>query len=435
MTFTPVEIPSPDRTPSAAGDAPRVVVVGAGFGGLSCAMALGGSRIRVTIVDRVNYHLFVPLLYQVATAALSPADIAAPVRRVMARHPNIDTVLGEVCGVDTEGRRVMLKDGGHLPYDALVIATGSVYNYFGNDAWAEHAPGVRTIENARAIRARLLKAFEAAEIEPDPERRDALLTIVVIGGGPTGVEMAGTIAELARYTLAGDFRRIDPRWAKVILIESGSRLLASFPPRVQSYALQTLTGMGVEVRLNTRVETIDAGGVVAAGERIEASSVIWGAGIKAAPARDWFGAMAVDRQERLMVEPNLALPGVPDVFVVGDLASFKQNGKALPALAQVAKQQGLHLGKALRRRLPRATAGRPLKMPRFRYRSRGDTAVIGRSAAVFVIGPLTLTKGIGWALWGFVHVYLLIGFDRRMSVASQWIWRYLTSERGARLID
>jgi NADH dehydrogenase len=435
MTFTPVEIPSPDRTPSAVGNAPHVVIVGAGFGGLSCAMALGGSKVRVTIVDRVNYHLFVPLLYQVATAALSPADIAAPVRRVMAKYPNIDTVLAEVCGVDTSRRRVMLKDGGHLPYDALVVATGSAYNYFGHDDWAEHAPGVRTIENARAIRARLLRAFEAAETEPDPVRREALLTTVVIGGGPTGVEMAGTIAELARYTLAGDFRRIDPTWAKVILIESGSRLLASFPASVQAYALETLRGMGVEVRLNTRVEAIDADGVMASGERIQASSVIWGAGIKAAPARDWFDAMPVDRQERLMVGRDLSLPGVARVFVIGDLASFEQGGKSLPALAQVAKQQGLHLGKALRRAMPRAKSGRPLKLPRFRYRSRGDTAVIGRSAAVFVIGPFRLTKGIGWLLWGFVHVYLLIGFDRRMSVASQWVWRYLTSERGARLID
>lgn len=435
MTFTPVEIPSPNRTPAPVGGAAHVVIVGAGFGGLSCAMALGGSRVRVTIVDRVNYHLFVPLLYQVATAALSPADIAAPVRRVMAKYPNVDTVLGEVCGVDTLGRRVMLKDGGHLPYDALVIATGSVYNYFGNDGWAEHAPGVRSIENARAIRAKLLKAFERAETEDDPVRRDALLTTVVIGGGPTGVEMAGTIAELARYTLAGDFRRIDPTWARVILIESGPRLLASFPASVQAYALKALTDIGVEVRLNTRVEAIDADGVMAGGERIAASSVIWGAGIKAAPARDWFGAMAVDRQERLMVNRDLSLPGADGVYVIGDLASFEQKGKALPALGQVAKQQGLHLGRALRRNLPRSKAGRKMKMPRFRYRSRGDTAVIGRGAAVFVIGPIKLTKGIGWLLWGFVHVYLLIGFDRRMSVASQWVWRYLTSERGARLID
>ncbi len=429
------QIRSPDRTPAAVGKAAHVVIVGAGFGGLACAMALGGSEVRVTIVDRVNYHLFLPLLYQVATAALSPADIAAPVRRVMARHRNIDTVLGEVTGVDTEARRVVLKDGGHLPYDALVIATGSVYNYFGNDAWAQHAPGVRTIENARAIRARLLRAFEQAETEPDPERRKGLLTIVVIGGGPTGVEMAGTIAELARHTLHGDFRRIDPRSAKVILVESGSKLLSTFPPKVQAYALETLTGMGVDVRLNTRVDGIDATGVMIAGHHVEASSVIWGAGIKAAPARDWFGAMAVDRQERLMVAQDLSLPGVPGVYAIGDLASFDQNGKALPALGQVAKQQGLHLGRALRRRLPRIKAGKRVKMPRFRYRSRGDTAVIGRSAAVFVLGPLQLTRGIGWLLWGLVHVYLLIGFDRRLSVASQWIWRYLTSERGARLID
>lgn len=427
--------PSLDRTPAPVGEAAHVVIVGAGFGGLACAQALGGSNIRVTIVDRVNYHLFTPLLYQVATAALSPADIAAPVRRVVARHKNIDTVLGEVVGVDTASRRVALKDGGHLPYDALVIATGSVYNYFGRDDWAKHAPGVRTIENARTIRARLLRAFEQAETEPDPARRESLLTIIVIGGGPTGVEMAGTIAELARYTLQGDFRRIDPRSAKVILIEAGPRLLSAFPPKVQAYAQKTLLEMGVEVRLDTRVEEIDATGVMIAGERIESSSVIWGAGIKAAPARDWFGIMAVDRQERLMVDRDLSLPGAPGVYVIGDLASFDQGGQALPALGQVAKQQGLHLGQALRRRLPAILAGKRVTMPRFTYRSRGDTAVIGRSAAVFVLGPVHLTKGIGWLVWGFVHVYLLIGFDRRLSVASQWIWRYLTSQRGARLID
>jgi NADH dehydrogenase len=435
MTPEPVDPSSPDRTPSLVGDAARVVIVGAGFGGLSCAMALGGSKVHVTIVDRVNYHLFVPLLYQVATAALSPADIAVPVRRVMARHRNIDTVLGEVVGVDTEARRVALKDGGHLPYDALVVATGSVYNYFGNDGWAEHAPGVRTIENARAIRAKLLRAFEQAETEPDPERRDALLTIVVIGGGPTGVEMAGTIAELARYTLHDDFRRIDPRWARILLVESGPRLLAAFPPKVQAYALETLTGMGVEVRLNSRVDSIDATGVRIKGEYIKASSVIWGAGIKAARGREWFGAKAVDRQERLKVERDLSVPGAPGVYAIGDLVSFEQKGKALPALGQVAKQQGRHLGRALRSRLPRMKAGKRVRMPRFRYRSQGDTAVIGRNAAVFVLGPFRLTKAVGWLLWGFVHVYLLIGFNRRMSVASQWLWRYLTAERGARLID
>lgn len=436
MLMTPVPIPgSPDRTPAPVGQAGHVVIVGAGFGGLACAKALGGSKVRVTIVDRVNYHLFVPLLYQVATAALSPADIAAPVRRVVARYSNIDTVLGEVVGVDTASRRVALKDGGHLPYDALVIATGSVYNYFGRDDWAQFAPGVRTIENARAIRARLLRAFERAEIEPDPERRDALLTIVVIGGGPTGVEIAGTIAELARYTLQGDFRRIDPRSAKVILVESGPTLLSAFPPKIRAYAHETLVEMGVQVRLNTRVEEIDATGVRIAGEHIEASSVIWGAGIKAAPARDWFGAMAVDRQERLMVDGDLSLPGAPGVYAIGDLASFEQAGQALPALGQVAKQQGLHLGSALRRHLPSILAGKRVRMPVFRYRSRGDTAVIGRSAAIFVLGPVQLTKGIGWLVWGFVHVYLLIGFDRRLSVASQWVWRYLTSQRGARLID
>lgn len=431
------ELPLPpdiDRTPAPVGDAAHVVIVGAGFGGLSCAKMLGRSRHRVTIVDQKNYHLFVPLLYQVATAALSPADIAAPVRRVLAAYPNIDTVLGEVSGVDPAGRRLLLKDGGHIGYDVLILATGSMYHHFGMQAWAEHAPGLRTIDNARMLRAKLLKAFEAAEIEPDPERRRNLLTMVVIGGGPTGVEMAGTIAELARYTLANDFRRIDPASARVILIEAGPRLLASFPPAISAYTLEALGRLGVEVRLNTRVERMEADYVVAGGERTDCSTIVWGAGIRAADSAAWLGS-SDDRLGRIRVERDLRVVGQDRIYALGDVALFEQNGKPLPALGQVAKQQGLHLGRQLRARSTAKLKAGGVKLGRFRYSSRGDTAVIGRSSAVFVVGPFALTGFPAWVLWGFIHVYLLIGFDRRLSVASQWVWRYLTSERGARLID
>ncbi|WP_304219390.1 NAD(P)/FAD-dependent oxidoreductase [Phenylobacterium aquaticum] len=426
----PTPLADMDRTPAPVGSAAHVVIVGAGFAGLAAAQMLGKSKVRVTIVDRRNYHLFVPLLYQVATAALSPADIAAPIRRVLAAYPNIDTVLGEVTGVDQATRRVLLADGGYLPYDRLILATGSMYDYFGHDDWAAHAPGLKTIDNARTIRARLLKAFEQAEIESDPVRRDALLTTVVIGGGPTGVEMAGTIAELARYTLANDFRRIDPRWAKVILVEAGPRLLANFPGDLPAYATATLAGMGVELRLNTRVENIEAGVVTAGGQRIAAATIVWGAGIRAQPSAAWLGA-ETDRLGRIKVKPDLTVPGAAGVYALGDVAGLDQDGAALPALAQVAKQQGQHLGRSLRR----LRRGKPLKDRPFRYRSRGDTAIIGRSSAVFVMGPLRLKKTLAWMMWALVHVYLLIGFDKRVSVASQWAWRYLTQERGARLID
>jgi NADH dehydrogenase len=422
--------PTADRTPIPVGSAPHVVIVGAGFGGLACARRLGGSGVRATIIDRRNYHLFVPLLYQVATAALSPADIAAPIRRVLARYPNIDTVLAEVSGVDPVARRVLLADGGHIPYDALILATGSMYNYFGHEDWAIHAPGVKTIENARAIRARLLRAFEQAETENDPARRKALLTIAVIGGGPTGVEMAGAVAELARHTLAKDFRRIDPKSAQVQLIEAGPKLLAAFPDDLPAYALKALAALNVTVRLNTQVQSIDAEGLVANGERLEAATVVWGAGIRAAPAAAWLG-LTPDRLGRIPVAPDLSVPGCERVYALGDVALLEQAGAPLPALAQVAKQQGEHLGKALRglkRDVPPAT-------PPSRYRSRGDTAVIGRHSAVFVIGRWRLKKGPAWLMWALVHIYLLIGFDKRVLVATQWIWRYITSERGARLID
>jgi NADH dehydrogenase len=401
------------------------VIVGGGFGGLACAKALAGADVHVTLVDRRNHHLFQPLLYQVSTAALSPADIAAPIRRVLARAKNVDVVLAEVVGVDSRQRQVQLADGGYLPFDQLVLATGSAYTYFAHPEWAASAPAPKSIANARAIRARLLMAFENAESCAEPSRRAAFLTIVVVGGGPTGVEMAGTIAELARYTLRGDFRRIDPAQARIVLVEAGPRLLGTFPEALGHYAARALERLGVEVRLGGAVENIDADGVVIAGERIAAQTVIWGAGIRAERGAEWVGGTE-DRSGRIPVEINLAVTGHDAIYALGDLALFRQDGESLPALAQVAQQQGYHLGRALRK------SGAP---PPYRYRTKGDTAVIGRHAAVYTYGRLKLTGRAAWLIWSIVHVYLLIGFQRRALVMLQWVWRYFTFERGARLID
>jgi NADH:ubiquinone reductase (H+-translocating) len=414
--------PSPEKLP-------RIVIVGAGFGGLACARALGGTPVQVTIVDRRNYHLFVPLLYQVATAALSPADIARPIRRILSRFSNIEVLLGTVAGVDTAARRVRLADGNELPYDKLVIATGSDYSYFGHPEWAEFAPGPHSLEDARRIRARLLMAFERAEALSDPAKQDALMTTVLVGGGPTGVEMAGAVAELARHALARDFRNIDPRRAKIVLIEAGPRILSAFPEKLSDYAVTALKRLGVTVIVNEAVESIDAHGVVVAGRRIDAGTVIWGAGIKASPAAAWLGA-ALDRAGRVPLNPDLSVKGVPDVYALGDIASSPdENGTPLPALAQVAAQQGYYLGRALAKQ---AQNGGPL--PPFKFHNRGNTAIIGRNAAVFDFGWTQLKGRFAWLTWALIHVYLLVGFDNRLRVTLQWLWAYITYERGARLI-
>jgi NADH dehydrogenase len=334
-------------------------------------------------------------------------------------------VLADVEGVDLAQKRVQLADCGYLPFDQLVLATGSAYNYFAHPEWAASAPAPKSIADARTIRARLLRAFEDAESCADPGQRASFLTIVVVGGGPTGVEMAGTVAELARYTLRGDFRRIDPTRARVILVEAGPRLLAAFPEELGRYAARALRSLGVEVRLSAAVENIDPDGVVIAGERVAARTVVWGAGIRAAPGAGWVGGTK-DSGGRISVEANLTVTGHENIYALGDVALFREGGRPLPALAQVAQQQGIHLGRALRK---------PEVPPPFRYRTRGDTAVIGRHAAVYVYGRLKLTGRIAWLLWSMVHVYLLIGFERRASVMMHWVWRYFTSERGARLID
>jgi NADH dehydrogenase len=414
---------------SASTEQPRVVIVGAGFGGIACGKALGGTSVRVTVIDRRNYHLFVPLLYQVATAALSPADIARPIRRILGKYRNVDVMLGDVVGIDARSHAVRIGDGSTVAYDRLVIATGSEYSYFAHPEWARFAPGPRTLEDARAIRARVLTAFERAEISRDSAEQDALMTIVIVGGGPTGVEMAGSVAELARHALARDFRRIDPRRARIILVEAGPRILSAFPPSLSDYAHAAITRLGVTVITDQPVDSVDESGVSVGERRIAAGTVIWGAGIKAAPAGQWLG-IELDRAGRIPVGPDLSVRGVADVYALGDSAlTHGKDGAPLPALAQVAKQQGQHLGRALVSHLENGRA-----VPPFRFRDRGNTAIIGRHAAVFDFGWLQLKGRVAWILWAIVHVYLLVGFDNRLRVTVQWVWRYITYERGARLI-
>ncbi len=421
--------PSDDRSFSATDSRPHVVIVGAGFGGLACAARLGGKPIRVTVIDKHNYHLFVPLLYQVATAALSPADIAEPIRKILRRHRNVEVMMGEVTGVDTTTRQVRLAGGRTVGYDRLVIATGSLYHYFGHDEWAEMAPGLKTIEDARTIRTRLLTAFERAEMTDDPDRQRALMTTLVVGGGPTGVEMAGAVAELARFALARDFRRVDPRAARVVLVEAGPRVLAGFPQELSDYALEALRAKGVEVLLNHAVERVTPEGATVAGTFIPAGTIVWGAGIRASIAGTWLG-VETDRAGRIKVDPDLSVPGVPGVYALGDTAlALGEDEKPLPGLAQVAKQQGEHLGKALAGEL---LAGR--KPGPFRFRNRGNTAIVGRNAAVFDFGRRRLKGWVAWVLWAIIHVYLLVGFEKRLLVSMQWLWRYATYQRGARLI-
>ena len=418
------------RAGDSASGQPRVVIVGAGFGGLACARKLGNAAIDVTVIDRHNYHLFIPLIYQVATAALSPADIAKPIRRMLARYPNIKVMLAEVTGVDLDARRVRLADASTVPFDYLVIATGSSYSYFGHDEWQPMAPGPKTIENARTIRARLLKAFELAEICPDPGRQKELLTTVIVGGGPTGVEMAGSVGELARFSLRRDFRHIDPAQARILLVEAGPRLLSGFPEVLSSYAKRALERLGVTVMTGAKVDKIEPGQVTIDGQVTRVGTIVWGAGVKASPAANWLG-IEPDRLGRVTVGPDLSVAGREGVYVLGDTAvALGGDGKPLPGLAQVAHQQGLYLGRELKRLI---VAGKP--MPPFRFHDRGNTAVIGRNSAVFDFGRWHLKGRLGWLLWGVVHVYLLTGFDKRLLVTTQWLWRYFTYETGARLIS
>jgi NADH dehydrogenase len=404
------------------------VIVGAGFGGLECAKALRRAQADVTVVDRENHHCFQPLLYQVATAALSPADIAWPIRHILRPQRNATVLMEDVRGVSPE-KKYVLTQYGEIPYDYLVIATGSTHSYFGHDEWSRYAPGLKRIEDATRIRRSILIAFERAEVMKDEDQRRRLLTFVIVGGGATGVEMAGAIADVARQTLAADFRRIDPRSARIILIEAGPRLLPTFPPGLSDYALKTLTRMGVEVRTETLVTKCEVDGVDLKDGRIDADTVIWAAGVTASPAMRWLNAEA-DRAGRVKVNSDLSLPGHPEIFVVGDTASVTdKNGHPVPGIAPAAKQMGTYVGKLISARI----AGREWNKP-FKYMHLGDLATIGRRAAVVKFGPLELTGFIGWVFWSVAHIYFLIGLRNRFVVAFNWFWDYLTFQRGARLI-
>jgi NADH dehydrogenase len=406
----------------------RVVIVGAGFGGLECAKALRRAQADVTVIDRENHHCFQPLLYQVATAALSPADIAWPIRHILRPQRNATVLMEDVRGVSPEKKCVQTQYG-EIPYDYLVIATGSTHSYFGHDEWSRYAPGLKRIEDATRIRRSILIAFERAEVMKDEEQRRRLLTFVIVGGGATGVEMAGAIADVARQTLAADFRRIDPRSARIILIEAGPRLLPTFPPGLSDYALKTLTRVGVEVRTETLVTKCDVDGVDLKDGRIDAGTVIWAAGVTASPAMRWLNAEG-DRAGRVKVNSDLSLPGHRDIFVVGDTASVTdKNGHPVPGTAPAAKQMGTYVGKLISARI----AGREWNKP-FKYMHLGDLATIGRRAAVVKFGPLELKGFIGWVFWSVAHIYFLIGLRNRFVVAFNWFWDYVTFQRGARLI-
>jgi NADH dehydrogenase len=413
--------------PAASARRPRIVIIGAGFGGLSAAVRLGRADADVTVIDRRNYHLFQPLLYQVATAALSPADIAAPIRGILSRQANTDVILGAVTGIDTAGRAVLLGER-RIPYDQLVIATGAREAYFGHDEWTAVTSGLKNIEDATVMRRRILLAFERAEDSEDETERRRLLTFVVIGGGPTGVELAGALAELAKAALARDFRHIDPTTARIVLVEAGPRLLPSFPPRLSEVAARALTRLGVELRLSVGVTSCDAAGAVLGDERIESRTLIWAAGVTASPAATWLGLQPT-RGGRVPVGSALTLPGHPEIFVIGDTAEVAGSRGPLPGVAPVAKQQGAYVARVIAARL----VGKAPPAP-FRYRNVGNLATIGRREAVVDFGWLRLTGRIAWLVWGIAHIYFLIGFRNRIAVAIDWLWSYLTYQRGARLI-
>jgi NADH dehydrogenase len=408
---------------------PRVVILGAGFGGLSAARALRHAPCDVLVIDRRNYHLFQPLLYQVATAALSPAEIASPIRTILSRQKNARVLMARVTGIDPARKLVHLEGGRDEPFDYLIVATGARHAYFGQDQWEKYAPGLKKIEDATDIRRRILLAFERAEATGDPEARKALLTFVVIGGGATGVEMAGAIAELAHWALADEFHVIDPTQARIVLIEAGPRLLPAFPADLGEHARKALQKLGVEVQLGHAVEHCDEGGVTHRSERIAARTIVWGAGVQASPAAKWLAADK-DRAGRVVVAKDLSVAGHPDVFVIGDTAAVMDGkGNAVPGIAPAAKQMGAYVGRVIAARI----AGKKQSGP-FRYAHAGSLATIGRSAAIADFGWIKVKGWPAWWLWGIAHIYFLIDFRSRFIVAMQWFWSYLTYRRGARLI-
>ena len=414
--------------PDAASRRPHVIIVGAGFGGLSAAKALAGAAVDVTLIDRRNHHLFQPLLYQVATAGLTPSQIASPIRSILRDDSNVRVVLAEVDEIDVAGRAVVTGRR-RTAFDYLVVAAGASHAYFGHDEWARHAPGLKSLEDALGLRARVLTALEAAETACEPGERARLLTFVVVGGGPTGVEMAGAIAELTSRSLARDFRAVRGSMARVLLVEAGDRLLPTFHPDLSAYARRALQKLGVEVRLGAAVSACDSEGVLLGEERITAANVIWAAGVRAAALGRWLSD-APDRAGRIPVRPDLSLPDAPAVFVIGDLASVtRTDGRPVPGVAPAAKQQGAYVARVIKA----AVAGRPRPAP-FRYKDVGSLATIGRRAAVVELGSLRLKGAFAWIFWCVAHIYFLIGFRNRLQVTLDWLWAYLTFERGARLI-
>lgn len=418
----------PNSGTEAAPKRPHVLIVGAGFGGLAAAKGLRHADVDVTIVDQRNHHIFQPLLYQVATAGLSPADIAAPIRTILKDNANCRVILDRVVGVDPDRQEVDLDSGKTLTYDWLILATGARHSYFGRDDWAQHAPGIKSIEDATAVRHRVLLAMERAESETDKARRDALLTFVVIGGGPTGVEMAGAIAELARQSVSMEFRSITPHCSRIILIEAGSRILASFPPALSERAEASIRQLGVEVMTGVRVEGVSECSVRIGEEVIPARTIIWAAGVKASPAAEWLGVES-DRSGRVPVDAGLHPAGEERIFVIGDTAACDgADGRPLPGVAPVAKQQGEHCARVI----AATVAGR--KIPTFRYRSYGSLATIGRKRAVADFGRIRLSGFPAWVVWCVAHIWFLAGFRNRLLVGANWLWNYLTFERHARLI-
>jgi NADH dehydrogenase len=421
--------PRLDATAPVPGGLHRVVVVGAGFGGLEVVKGLAGAPVAITLIDRRNHHLFQPLLYQVATASLATSEIAWPIRALMRDRPEVTTILAELVGVDADGRRVRLEDGASLPYDTLVLATGARHAYFGHDEWEPFAPGLKTIEDATKIRRRILLAFERAERETDPVQQAALLTFVVIGAGPTGVELAGTIADLARKTLPPDFRNIDTGEARVVLIEAGPRVLAGYPDELSDYAQASLEALGVEVELGRAVSDCTADSVAYGDRRLSTRTILWAAGVRASPAAEWLNAPA-DGAGRLEVLPDLTVPGRPEAFAIGDTITVAgPDGKPAPGIAPAAKQEGHYVAAVIKARLRGGPAAGP-----FRYQHQGSLAQIGKRRAVIDFGGVRLRGALAWWLWGIAHIYFLIGVRTRLAVAINWLWVYTRDQRSARLI-
>jgi NADH dehydrogenase len=417
-------------------DAKRVVIVGGGFGGLYAAKQLGRAPVRLTLIDRRNFHLFQPLLYQVATGGLSPGEIASPLRVVLKNNLNTEVILGDVRDIDVENRRVLLGDGASYGYDFLIVATGSTHHYFGKDEWQKLAPGLKTVEDATEIRSRILAAYEHAEREPDPAKRRAWLNFVIVGGGPTGVELAGALGEIANDTLRHDFRHIDPADSQIMLIEGAPRLIPGFPPDLSQKAEQQLIALGVRTRHDARVTDVDPEGVVVettkGKERIHTRTVLWAAGVRANRLGRVLGERAqapLDKAGRVAVQPDLSVPGHPEIFVIGDLATFIQDGKPLPGVAPVAMQQGRYVAHLIRKRVEGGSDPKP-----FRYFNKGNLATIGRNRAVADFGKIRFGGFFAWLTWVFVHLMYLVEFENRLLVFTEWVYNYITRNRGARLI-